>query len=380
LPLDGGASPFVVPLAASSEDAEAGHGAEQRPTSQALAQGLPEESRVALAASGLAGADQHPSWAWFAPPPMAAESSVLVVTPSTSEPRTDTSHFDLHARKRRASVAGKAGAAPPGLPTAAPASASRVVTGAVPRARAAVPPLAVHIIKGLESAPHAAIAAVLPSFGSAAHPGDVGSPPIEDISAVAAGAGSSVLASAAAAASRPPAVESSPQAISPASPAGGLQYLGLHVLLADDERVNRMIFGRFLQRLGCTFVAVGEGDDAVTELERTGQLPQQPQGHAVGARGLPTEGAARPFDIVFLDIVMCRTDGAQTCREMRRRGLRLPIIAATGNRACIEYTEAGFDAVLEKPFGQGAVEALLREHVLARRESPAADADSATEL
>jgi CheY-like chemotaxis protein len=167
--------------------------------------------------------------------------------------------------------------------------------------------------------------------------------------------------------------------VEPGSAATWLQHLGLHVLLADDERVNRMIFGRFLQRLGCTFVAVGEGDDAVAELERTGQLPQQqPQPHAVGARGVPTEGTARPFDCVFLDIVMCRTDGAQTCREMRRRGLRLPIIAATGNRACIEYTEAGFDAVLEKPFGQGAVEAFLRQHVLARRSAPAADAVSAT--
>jgi CheY-like chemotaxis protein len=150
-----------------------------------------------------------------------------------------------------------------------------------------------------------------------------------------------------------------------------------------------MIFGRFLERLGCTYVAVGEGDEATAELELTGQLP--PLGIAGGA-GLPTLPAPfakqpsagdptsqaptprrrRPFDCVFLDIVMCRTDGAQTCRELRRRGLRLPVIAATGNRSCRQYFEAGFDHVMEKPFTQTVLLAVLREHVLAPQAAAAA--------
>jgi CheY-like chemotaxis protein len=166
------------------------------------------------------------------------------------------------------------------------------------------------------------------------------------------------------------------------------------VLVTDDERANRMIFGRFLERLGCTYVAVGEGDEATAELELTGQLP--PLGAGGGASltilpapfakqpsaGDPTSQAPtlhrrRPFDCVFLDIVMCRTDGAQTCRELRRRGLRLPIIAATGNRACRQYFEAGFDHVMEKPFTQAVLQAVLREHVLAPQ-AVAASAAAAT--
>jgi len=177
---------------------------------------------------------------------------------------------------------------------------------------------------------------------------------------------------------------------------GGLAAapLGLHVLVTDDERANRMIFGRFLERLGCTFVAVGEGDEATAELELTGQLPPLGAGGGAGLTALPaplakqpsagdptsqapTPRGRRPFDVVFLDIVMCRTDGAQTCKDLRRRGLRLPVIAATGNRSCRQYFEAGFDHVMEKPFTQAVLLAVLREHVLAPQAAAAAAAAAA---
>jgi hypothetical protein len=77
---------------------------------------------------------------------------------------------------------------------------------------------------------------------------------------------------------------------------------------------------------------------------------------------------------VFLDIVMCRTDGAQPCKESRWRGLRLPVIAATRNRSCRQYFTAGFDHVLEKPFPQAVLQPVLREHVLAPQSAAAAGA------
>jgi len=124
--------------------------------------------------------------------------------------------------------------------------------------------------------------------------------------------------------------------------------LGLHVLAVDDERSNRLIMKRMLDRLGCTSVIVTEGDEAIEELQRTGQ--------AAPALGLPLgsrAAAGRPFDVVLMDVVMKRTDGITTCIAMRDRlGITLPIIATSGNRPKRDdmIGPTRFTAFVQKPF------------------------------
>jgi CheY-like chemotaxis protein len=107
---------------------------------------------------------------------------------------------------------------------------------------------------------------------------------------------------------------------------------GLHVLVVDDEKINRKIAGRMLERLGCSFEAIEDGDE-VTQALITSELP---------------------FDVILLDILMRRSNGLDICRSLREQRIQVPIIAATANYSSAEeglYRAAGFDRVLTKPFG-----------------------------
>ena len=50
--------------------------------------------------------------------------------------------------------------------------------------------------------------------------------------------------------------------------------LGLHVLLVDDENLNRRLGQRMLERLGCTCVPLEDGIDVLPVLALTNQLPE----------------------------------------------------------------------------------------------------------
>ena len=120
---------------------------------------------------------------------------------------------------------------------------------------------------------------------------------------------------------------------------------GLKVMLVDDEKVNRRLGARMLERLGCKHVVLEDGDQV------PGALAEHPD-----------------FDVVLMDIMMKRTDGAVVCKQLRDGGCDLPIVAmtgATGVRDVERFMKAGFDLVLPKPFdmkkmGRALVEARQR--------------------
>ncbi len=105
----------------------------------------------------------------------------------------------------------------------------------------------------------------------------------------------------------------------------------LHVLLADDNEVNRRVAGHMLKRLGCTFETAGNGREALEKLE---------QGR---------------YDVVLMDCQMPDLDGFETTEEWRRResaGARVPIVAMTANAMAGDRERclaAGMDDYLTKP-------------------------------
>jgi PAS domain S-box-containing protein len=145
-----------------------------------------------------------------------------------------------------------------------------------------------------------------------------------------------------------PAARPSPQSL-PARSAPALA--GLHVLVAEDNPVNRDLATAALKRLGCTVESGGNGLEAL----------------ALHAR--------QRFDAMLMDIQMPEMDGFEATGVIRQRertgGLpHLPIIALTANamhsdrELCLA---AGMDDHLSKPFRIDELGETLRRHVEAAR-------------
>jgi len=120
---------------------------------------------------------------------------------------------------------------------------------------------------------------------------------------------------------------------------------GLRILVADDNRANRMILNAMLSGLGIEVVLAEDGLNAV-EL------------YKIGA-----------FDLVLLDISMPGLDGVGALRAIRHSEAEcganaVPALAVTANamqHQIDEYLAAGFDGHVSKPFRKPIlIEALSR--------------------
>jgi len=117
----------------------------------------------------------------------------------------------------------------------------------------------------------------------------------------------------------------------------------VHVLLAEDNKVNQKLAGTLLTKLGCTFELAANGLEA-------------------------TEAAARgAFDLVLMDCMMPEMDGFEATRTIRRREAeatlpRLPIVALTANATREDVDRclaAGMDDFLSKPYTSRALRDLI---------------------
>ncbi len=81
-----------------------------------------------------------------------------------------------------------------------------------------------------------------------------------------------------------------------------------HLLLAEDNQVNRAVLGSMLGKLGYTRITVAH--NGLEALEKAG---------------------ADHYDLILMDCHMPVMDGYEATQELRRRGSQVPIIAVTAN-------------------------------------------------
>jgi PAS domain S-box-containing protein len=111
------------------------------------------------------------------------------------------------------------------------------------------------------------------------------------------------------------------------------------LLLAEDNRTNQTVATAMLHKLGYDHVDIAEdGEQALVMV------------------------AERRYDLILMDCLMPRLDGYAATRELRKRGITLPVIAITANAAPEDIArclEAGMTAHLGKPFRYAEMAATL---------------------
>lgn len=123
-----------------------------------------------------------------------------------------------------------------------------------------------------------------------------------------------------------------------------------HVLVADDNRCDRMIARRLLSILGVKVTAVDHGAEVV-EIVRN-----------------------HSFDMIFLDMEMPVKNGYETIRELRASGMMLPIVALTAHAMEADRTKclaAGCDDYLAKPIDKTELLRILAAHLEENEKQPA---------
>jgi DNA-binding NtrC family response regulator len=115
-----------------------------------------------------------------------------------------------------------------------------------------------------------------------------------------------------------------------------------HVLIVDDDaaivRMLRDALGLFRHEHAYTVETASDGAAGLEALER-GQ-----------------------FDLVLLDMYMPRMTGLELLTEMRRRGLKTPVLMLTGNednRSAANALAGGIFAYVPKPFDIQHLEMLV---------------------
>jgi CheY-like chemotaxis protein len=108
------------------------------------------------------------------------------------------------------------------------------------------------------------------------------------------------------------------------------QVLGREILVVDDEEAVQDVVRRFLEIAGHRVTCVSSGGAAL-DLVQSGQH----------------------FDLVILDLMMPREDGATTFARLRQRRPHLPVLLCTGlaqDDPVPQLLASGAAGLLRKPF------------------------------
>ena len=120
--------------------------------------------------------------------------------------------------------------------------------------------------------------------------------------------------------------------------------MGVRVLIVEDDDKLGSMLRSGLEEEGFRVDFVRAGDDAIAAASASG------------------------YDVISLDVMIPQLDGLEVCHELRRTGVRTPILLLTGREAVddrVRGLEAGADDYLVKPFA--FEEYIARLRALARR-------------
>lgn len=116
---------------------------------------------------------------------------------------------------------------------------------------------------------------------------------------------------------------------------------GLQVLVVEDSLDNQLLAQQYLSREGANVKTANHGAEALEDVENN------------------------DYDLVLMDMQMPVMDGYTATRELRKKGIRTPIIAMTAHamredlQKCLN---AGCDAYISKPFRRTNLVSIIRRY------------------
>jgi len=120
-----------------------------------------------------------------------------------------------------------------------------------------------------------------------------------------------------------------------------------HILLVEDNLVNRMVGEKILQKLGHSVIMAENGQIAIDLL-------------------LDQKASSSPdIDLILMDCHMPEVDGFEATKRLRKAGITMPIIALTANTSIEDKQKAldsGMDEFLSKPFQVEDIQALILQY------------------
>lgn len=145
-------------------------------------------------------------------------------------------------------------------------------------------------------------------------------------------------------------IEESPSAADLSEPPpdnNSLQKI-LHILLVEDNQLNRKVVLKMLEKEECKIDVAVNGKDALSKLKLTAPIEERPK-----------------YDLILMDIQMPVMDGLLATAEIRKHDTQVPVIALTahamkGDRE--KFITAGMNDYLPKPIQRQELITLLNRH------------------
>lgn len=129
---------------------------------------------------------------------------------------------------------------------------------------------------------------------------------------------------------------------------GDQQFSGIKVMVVDDSKTIRRTAETLLKKVGCDVVTAADGFEALSQI-----VDHSP-------------------DIIFVDIMMPRLDGYQTCALIKRNEVfnKTPVVMLSSKDGLFDRARGrivGSDQYLTKPFTRDELLGAIVSHVVEKR-------------
>jgi len=118
----------------------------------------------------------------------------------------------------------------------------------------------------------------------------------------------------------------------------------VHIMVADDNEMNNILFSKYLSMCGCTVTSVNNGVEVLQKLKQERRLP----------------------DVILLDHKMPEMDGETTLYHLKKdpRLQNIPVIVCTGSFEFREVLmQAGACDIVIKPIDQPSLFKVISQHL-----------------